>query len=1266
VTSFLRHLSRSIIWSFVNVIEGLADLTNRLAQAIDQMRGAFMPFFEGIAQITNNEFDNIATAIQDTFIQATPVLLDFFEWFMQKLPGALRFMTDTLVTMQGPISSLGNSIFDFLQSIIDVAVHISQGLAPAFSVALDFATTLINVFETLSNGFLQATLFIGGMVFMLTKFVGIANTAANIGLSAANSFTVLADQIRSSGGVMAFFNDTLSESFRHLDALGKVLTGNMTIAQASGKRFEEVRDRLQGIAEETQDAEDAIEQLEDQILSLTASSQAMDSTAENVGDAMNDIENSADDVSDNVAESFDGTGEAVNESLEGGIDLGEFGEGNADNVNDTLDSIAGKSDDVTHSMEDMDDFDDVFSGLGTSSDTVAENMDGVDDAFQSSLGSFENFNSEAGRFQAGGQFAAFDDVVESVDEDLMKTSDTVADTGGSFAGMADNLDESQAVLGSFGDEMSDVDDEVQFAQSSLTDFDDAGDDIDTPNLDKIRDTFTSTGEGVSGAMGTMKNAVVGAVKGAGSAFARFSNAVAAKAKSILSNVTILTGAMRELGQIAAKRMADAGLTAENFRDKFSTAVAPITDRLGSAKEAVSEFASDAGERLSGLSDVSLNFRERIASALVTAQNSVMDAKMAFSDFADSARDSFDNAVEAVGDVDISMDRLRAGADGVADRASTAFGRVGSAAGEMRSTLDSVMGAVVENLGAVRARMQSMARTTSDTFDLMVTGSRNLAEAYDLSDVTDAVKGQLGEMGDSVRDSMSMFERTDPADMDVIDLRADEFEVISDGADDAADSINNLPVPFEGQDTSRFAAFRNSIASMAGDLRGKLGAAVTATRNRVGAMTGSITLSSFSLSSLRASAISAAQAIFAAGASALQAGKKFLLGLAVSAQTASWSLKSMMASAWGSVTALGAAAISALGTAAAFIGGLIPASISAGTALNVAFAGIPALIGGLVVLAGLAVGVLGNLDGIASGAKSTFDGFKNAIAAIGDALLSVGVPAWNLFVDIIEAIISPVFAIIDGFKMIGQALGIVSSEGGGLGSIIGILIDGFSVLMGTIGAMLDFVAPVFSFLGNLIYDAFIIPFKLVAVGIRLVIAIFKTLFNFLMENVPFVSEFVNMIVSGFDTIIDTIAAIPSAFQSAFEFAADLVDDIMGVIMDMVQPVVDTINDVITASNNVLGTDFDTLTVEREGRDVSRSLAGAQTSASEVRDNIRSDAEEPDEDDVTTEPNVNVNLEDTVENNVEMQADPEDKAQMSRIAKDALEEANSFARRQQGGQ
>ena len=1016
---------------FVNVIEGLADLTNRLAQAIDQMRGAFMPFFTGIAEITNNEFDEIATAIQDTFIQATPVLLDFFEWFMDRLPGALRFMTDTLVTMQGPISSLGDSIFSFLQAIIDVAVHISQGLAPAFSVALDFATTLINVFETLSNGFLQATLFIGGMVFMLTKFVGIANTAANIGLSAANSFTVLADQIRNSGGVMAFFNNQLSESFRHLDALGKVLTGNMTIAQASGKRFEEVRDRLQGIAEETEDAEDAIAQLENQILSLTGTSEAMDATAENVGDAMDDIAHDAEDSTDRLQQTLGESTGAMDDVADsmGDVDgpnvdapdLGEFGEGNADALSDTLGSISG------------------------SGDEVVDSMDNVDDSTQAALSTFENLD-DSGNFRVGGQFASIGDAMDEVsDKDLInaRTADSVAEASDEVLGLQSTLDQfgpavtADEVIGGLDpDRMPDIEtDDVArglavddlkpkslaqtFRDSAFdtkfqnelksdipsTDLRDVAifdtDDVDTENLDKIRDKFSGLGDGIGSATSTMRDKLGTGIE----AFGRFSNSVAA-------------------------RMNRAG---SRVKDGLMTMGGAITE---TTQLAVTKFRTMGG--VSGI----------LSSAFGSASNS---------------------------------------ATGLATSLRTA-----------------ASSAVTAGLGLLSSAAQSIAAAT----------------------------GYI------------------------------------------------------------YATFASQ-------------------------------------------------------------------GLAAG-------LRAVGASAWGAVTALAASAAAAAMTAVSFVAGLIPASISAGTALNIAFAGIPALIGAIVVLAGLAVGVLGNLDGIASGAKSTFDGFKSAIEGIGSALLSVGVPAWNLFIDIIEMLIAPVFAIIDGFKMIGQSLGIVSDEGGGLGSIIGMMIDGFSVLMSTIGAMLDFVAPVFSFLGNLIYDAFIIPFKLVAVGIRLVIAIFKTLFNFLMENVPFVSEFVNMIVSGFDTIIDTIAAIPSAFQSAFTFAADLVDDIMSFIMDMVQPVVDTINKVIDASNSVLGTDFDKLTVEREGRDVSEALAGAQTSAEDVRDNIRSDAEEPDEDDVTTEPNVSVNLEDTVENNVEMQADPEDKAQMSRIAKDALEEANSFARRQQGGQ
>jgi hypothetical protein len=53
-----------------------------------------------------------------------------------------------------------------------------------------------------------------------------------------------------------------------------------------------------------------------------------------------------------------------------------------------------------------------------------------------------------------------------------------------------------------------------------------------------------------------------------------------------------------------------------------------------------------------------------------------------------------------------------------------------------------------------------------------------------------------------------------------------------------------------------------------------------------------------------------------------------------------------------------------------------------------------------------------------------------------------------------------------------------------------------------------------------------------------------------------------------------------------------------------------------------------------------------------------------DDIQTNPNVNLSFEDSIEQNMEVNADPEDKEGIRRIVKDAMNEANSIARRQQG--
>lgn len=55
-----------------------------------------------------------------------------------------------------------------------------------------------------------------------------------------------------------------------------------------------------------------------------------------------------------------------------------------------------------------------------------------------------------------------------------------------------------------------------------------------------------------------------------------------------------------------------------------------------------------------------------------------------------------------------------------------------------------------------------------------------------------------------------------------------------------------------------------------------------------------------------------------------------------------------------------------------------------------------------------------------------------------------------------------------------------------------------------------------------------------------------------------------------------------------------------------------------------------------------------------------------DDIQTDPSVDLSFEESLEQNVDVQADPDDRAGLKRITKDAIEEANSFSRRQQGGQ
>lgn len=142
----------------------------------------------------------------------------------------------------------------------------------------------------------------------------------------------------------------------------------------------------------------------------------------------------------------------------------------------------------------------------------------------------------------------------------------------------------------------------------------------------------------------------------------------------------------------------------------------------------------------------------------------------------------------------------------------------------------------------------------------------------------------------------------------------------------------------------------------------------------------------------------------------------------------------------------------------------------------------------------------------------------------------------------------------------------------------------------------------------------------------------------------------------------------AWVSIFETIGSLIADIINRILEFIgvadgmggaiAGAFDVVLSVVELLNDVLGWVIDKINMI-PGVDIE----GPALEAKAVSDALEDDTEESD-DDIQTEQNVDLSFEDKLEQNVDVQADPEDKAQLSRITKDAIEEANSFARRQQG--
>jgi hypothetical protein len=147
------------------------------------------------------------------------------------------------------------------------------------------------------------------------------------------------------------------------------------------------------------------------------------------------------------------------------------------------------------------------------------------------------------------------------------------------------------------------------------------------------------------------------------------------------------------------------------------------------------------------------------------------------------------------------------------------------------------------------------------------------------------------------------------------------------------------------------------------------------------------------------------------------------------------------------------------------------------------------------------------------------------------------------------------------------------------------------------------------------------------------------------------DFLNLGVGG-TTIGDTLEYLGGLVDSLMS-ALDV--DVMGFLENLLNGFIELVNDLLIGLNKIPGMNVGTVsTVGDSGLEVSEE--DVRTNASGAVDQVAG----------SSPANINVNTDNSTNIDQTVNADPEDKATLSRVVSDAIEEANSFERRRAGSQ
>lgn len=308
---------------------------------------------------------------------------------------------------------------------------------------------------------------------------------------------------------------------------------------------------------------------------------------------------------------------------------------------------------------------------------------------------------------------------------------------------------------------------------------------------------------------------------------------------------------------------------------------------------------------------------------------------------------------------------------------------------------------------------------------------------------------------------------------------------------------------------------------------------------------------------------------------------------------------------------------------------------------------------IAAVGGIAVGVLGNMQGATSGAGRAFEFIKNAIMGMVQGALPTFMSFWNMLVSIFNAIVQPVVTLFDGIMKIAQALGLVSEsadEG----------VSTFNVLKTIVQAIFLPFKLVFDIIGaiaGLINTVLVTAIELVVDIITSLINVSKNVINWfagIATAIGPLATAIDFLIGMVQTLIGWFLQIPAAIGGAF----DMVEKFL---LDMINTAIDFLNGLIDAVNKIPGVNIGSI-------DKVETLFGsAKVDEEEVTRGAQRAAEAGGQaiDRFTGQPSANLNYEDVTNNNVEeINARPEDKERLKRIVKDAMDEANTFRRQSDG--